>query len=369
MLTQWKECLADRLIDPDEIPSPLTLPDKWVGHSVLHKAIRRGDPALACAVGATLLNIDRSGIWRQLLTIAFEDVGIGDETAAITCAAVADDPAWRAKVGGDARVVATICTMLAEAVKERSSDELICAARSHPGLEEYREMAGGRPLADRLRLVEDTALPLAARAISAWYSSGVEWYPEKRVGPGDLDGLLETYQRLGATPNFTEATRIAVRRVRQPIVLFPALLSTVIRDLPSDIVVTEPPPSVLINGVPAHAFDRFTRTGKAAISMFAKRNTAIRTMLDGLVPDNRWSSVMAFAVFYAEGSVLTKRRMWRDTLELERLGHETDYLAEGISPDDFRALIDLTGTQLPDLNQIRARLAADADQPAHGQLL
>ena len=369
MLTQWKERLAERLISPAEIPLPLLLPDKWVGHSVLHKAIRRGDPALACAVGAALLNIDRSGIWRQLLTIAFEDVGIGDEAAAISCAAAADDPAWRAKVGGDARVVATICTMLAEAVKERSSDELICAARSHPDLEAYREMAGGRPLPDRLRLVEDTVLPLSARAIAAWYSSGVEWYPEKRVGPGDLDGLLETYQRLGASPDFTEATRIAVRRVRQPIVLFPALLSTVARTLSSDIVVTEPQPSILINGVPAHAFDRFTRTGKAAISMFAKRNTVIRAMLDGLVPDNRWASVMAFAVFYAEGSLLNKRRMWRDTLELERLGHETDYMAEGICPEDFYALIDLTRSQLPDLNHIRARLAADADQPAHGQLL
>ena len=77
---------------------------------------------------------------------------------------------------------------------------------------------------------------------------------------------------------------------------------------------------------------------------------------------------MAFALFYAEGCVLTKRRMWRDTQELERLGHETDYLAVGISPDDFFALIDLTRTQLPDLNHIRARLAADAGQPALGLL-
>ena len=369
MLDLYKERLAATLISPNDMPAPLPVPDKWVAHSVMHKAIRRSDPALACSAGMALLKIDRTGLWRRLLTISFEDVGIGDEAAAITCAAAADDPAWRAKVGGDARVVATLCRMLAEAAKDRSSDNLICAARTHPSLEQYREMAGGRPLADRLRLVEDTTLPLPARAIAAWYASGVEWYPEQRVGPGDLTGLMECYQHLGASPDFTEATKIAVRKVHEPIVLLPALISTVARIDDAQVITKEPPPTTMLGEIPAHTYDRFTRIGKAAIGMFAKRNAVIRGILDGLVPDRRWSPVMCFAVFHAEGGWLTKRRVWDEALSLERLGLEADFLPEGIGPDDFTKLIDITTAELPDLHRIRARLIAEAGHPAPGQLI
>lgn len=208
MLTIWKERLADQLVSPGEMPPPLALPDKWIGLSVVHKAIRRGDAALASAAATALLTMDRASLWKTLLTTAFEDIGIGDEAAVIACAAAAEDTSWRAKLG-EARVLVTRCRMMADAVKDRSSDNLITAARAHPGLEDYREMAGSRPVADRLRMVEDTALPLPARAIAAWFGSGVDWHGVRRVDPGDLAGLLETYQRLGASPELVAATRVA----------------------------------------------------------------------------------------------------------------------------------------------------------------
>ena len=44
---------------------------------------------------------------------------------------------------GEARVVTTLCRLLAEAEKDRSADNMICAARTHPGLglvEIHREL-------------------------------------------------------------------------------------------------------------------------------------------------------------------------------------------------------------------------------------
>ena len=368
MLTQWKERLSDLLAAPDEVPAPLSVPDKWIGHSVMHKAIRRGNVALACAAGTAMLTIDRSGLWKRLMTIACEDVGIGDEEVLIACAAAADDGPWRTRMG-EARVVTTLCRLLAEAEKDRSADNMICAARTHPGLEHFREMAGSRPVAERLELVEDKALPLPARAVAAWYASGVEWWPERRVGPGDLDGLLDACQGLGASADLVAATRIAVRKVHEPIVLMPALLSSAARGSVCETIPWEPPPAEPINGLPPCVFDRFTRTGKQAIARFARENEPVRTLLETLAPDRRWSAVMAYGVFHAEGGRLGKRLVWRDAPMLERLGLEADFLPEGIGPDDFTRLIATVESQLDHLNAIRARIVADTFPPAQGQLL
>lgn len=135
--------------------------------------------------------------------------------------------------------------------------------------------------------------------------------------------------------------------------------------MPSEIVTKEPPPTTMINGIPLHAYDRFTRIGKAAISCFASKNAAVREVLDGLVSDRRWAAVTAYAVFHAEGGRLGKRRLWRDALALEQLGQEADF--QGIVAEDFTRLITTVEAELPDLNRIRARLIAEANPPAQGQ--
>ncbi len=122
MLDIWKERLADQLVSPDEMPAPLAVPDKWIAHSLVHKAVRRGDAALAGAAGATLLDLDRGALWKTLLTTAFEDVGIGDEAAMIACAAAYSDAAWRAKVGGDLRVSAEDFRRIIETVVTQLPD-------------------------------------------------------------------------------------------------------------------------------------------------------------------------------------------------------------------------------------------------------
>lgn len=370
MLDIWKERLADQLVSPGEVPAPLAVLDKWIAHSLVHKAVRRGDTALAGAAGVTLLGLDRGGLWKTLLTTAFEDVGIGDEAVMIICAAANDDPSWRTRVGGDGRVVATLCRMLADAPKDRSSDNLITAARAHPNLEDYRAMAGSCPVPDRLRMVEDTSLPLAGRAIAAWFGSGVDWYGVRRVGPGDLAGLLETFARLGVGPDLIAATRIAVRKVHEPITLMPALLSAEALGASSVIITVLAPPAASVHGIPLYAFDRFTRLGKHALAIFASKNTALRSVLDGLVPDRRWGHVTALAAFYAEGGRLYgRRRLWRDALALEKLVVDADFMPEGIDANAAAHLIETVESQLPDLNSIRARLVADTNPPAQARLL
>ena len=52
--------------------------DPWAASSLLQKAIRRGETALAQQAAAKLHGQRGNGIWRRLMTIAVEDIGIAD---------------------------------------------------------------------------------------------------------------------------------------------------------------------------------------------------------------------------------------------------------------------------------------------------
>src|ERR1700693_2621904 len=55
-----------------------------------------------------------------------------------------------------------------------------------------------RSVARRLEFVADPTLSLPECALAAWHSSGVEERGERRVGPGDLGGVMQTYGELVA---------------------------------------------------------------------------------------------------------------------------------------------------------------------------
>jgi hypothetical protein len=52
--------------------------DRWVARSCLQKAIRRGNEELAVRALANLFLHDPRAIWRHLIIIALEDVGLAD---------------------------------------------------------------------------------------------------------------------------------------------------------------------------------------------------------------------------------------------------------------------------------------------------
>jgi hypothetical protein len=51
--------------------------DPWIVSSLLQKSIRRGETEIARCAALTLFKHRGSSVWRRLMVIAFEDVGIG----------------------------------------------------------------------------------------------------------------------------------------------------------------------------------------------------------------------------------------------------------------------------------------------------
>ena len=162
-----------------------TFSDPWIANSLMQKAIRRGDVEVAQRAALSFHALRGSAIWRRLMIIAFEDVGLGACEAVVATVTSCADPALRKSTGGNVRTVLELSRRLAEAPKDRSADHLIAAAAEHPRLESTRRQMAALQPASRLAMVADSSLPLTVRATAAWYASGLEWQRERRILGGE----------------------------------------------------------------------------------------------------------------------------------------------------------------------------------------
>jgi hypothetical protein len=330
--------------------------NRWIASSALQKAIRRGDVALAQRAAFALHREDRSGIWRRLIAIAFEDVGPADLDVILETVAVATLPKWRAVIGEEA-VLRSIVSTLATAPKDRTADYLMWIAAEHPDLRETREICGHGSITECLSMVLDRSRSLPDRAVAAWFCSGINHPYQHRVGVGDLAGLGDAYCRLGAPPDLVAATVLAAKRARQPYaVLVPLIWHEVQRSEVTRIEDVIVPPSALVAGIPLYALDEHTRLGKRAINTLAQQSPLIRACLQQYVPRRRWIAAAQHAAFYAEGSAVSRRLNWSQSRLLEKLGVEAELATAEVQPDGVEPLVGAIRDSLDELNAIRTQL-------------
>ena len=340
-----------------DVPPALSVPDPWIARSVLQKSVRRSNADLAARAARSLWEIDPAALWKRLLVIAWEDIGIGD-LAAVMTATAATSAQWRRSVGHEVVIAVAVARMLAGAAKDRGTESLAGAAINHPDQGQCRRQMTQSTMQERLELVADTTLPLPERAVAAWYASGVDDWRLNRVGRGDLPALLQTYRTMGVPETIVAATAMAIRKVREPILLLLPLLSAYADPEPdrtSDILL---PPMTLVGDLPLCSLDIFTRLGKTAISRFAKSNQAVGEALTPLLPSSRWAKAAGYGVFYAEGGLVTPKHTWWGSSTIERLGIEADFLPLGFPAEAIPGFLQVVAAELPDLNSIRKEMLA-----------
>jgi MgsA AAA+ ATPase C terminal len=186
----WRECSLRTIVTRMErsdayLVQPLQC-DRWTSSSALQKAIRRGEVEMAQSAALALFGDDRPGAWRRMIGIAFEDVGAADADALIETVAACTSSDWRSQQGNE-RVLCYLSRRLAEAPKDRSADYLMWAASDHESLGQARETCRGASINGRLALLNG-ATPLPARAVAAWFCSGIDQPYQQRVGAGELAG-------------------------------------------------------------------------------------------------------------------------------------------------------------------------------------
>jgi hypothetical protein len=333
--------------------------DRWLAASALQKAIRRGDALTAQRAARTLYRHDPRSAWRRLLVIAYEDIGIGALGPVISTTLRSANAKGRREADGDEAAALATTQMLAAAPKDRGADLLFAIVLHDAALENARSMCRSVSVARRLEFVADPALSLPERALAAWHCSGVEERGERRVGPGDLGGLMRTYAELGVPERLLEAVALALKKTRGPFVLMLPLLWLAAAEGEAELVDSPFPPSGLINGVPLYALDKHTRLGLQAIGRFARENAEIAQFLTEHVCGSR-EAALGMAIFYADSALTRPTLHWRQSAELTAAGVAADFHKVNVAASVGVALIRLVRAHIADLNAIRLQLVSRA---------
>ena len=340
------------------LPTKPIAADPWVVSSLLQKSIRRGETEIARCAALTLFKHRGSSVWRRLMVIAFEDVGIGSLDVVTTTVAAAGDSAWRKDQGGDLRLAVHLVGLLAEAPKDRSADYL-CDAKDHPMLANFWRAMESTSLELRLSHVRDQALGLPLRAVAALSALGIRSRGDiSRTG--GLETLLATFRELEVPEELVAATGIAAARTREPITAMVPLIWLAAGNSEKRVCDCAVPPLVKTADVPLYALDKHTRSGREAIWRFACENDSVRACLARFVPAGRRRSACYMAAFYVDAAPIARRLMWDQSEALEAFGIERDLLHAGVPAEGIQPLLKVMRANVAHLNELRAQVLARA---------
>ncbi len=328
--------------------------DPWAASSLLQKAIRRGDGELAKYAAQTLYRQRGKSIWRRLVTIAFEDVGIGDPELVSELTFLATDKNLRAMIGDDADLILDLCQRLAEAPKDRSTDYLFCAATRLAAWQQERARLTSMDIGARIAIAADPDQPLIRRGVATLLSCTINGEGSQMLRDGALPQLIASLQNDCPSPLHNAVIQAAQKPVHPFILMLPLLWSAQSREgAPPEIVVDPVPPAEFLGGIPLYTFDKHTRIGKQAISRLANENREVRDLLAEHVPDFVARDVALMAAFYADAMPVSRRHEWGQSRSLEALGLEADMTFAGCPKAGITPIVECIRRNLDHLNDLR----------------
>lgn len=134
------EQLVEQINDFDVPPHNYRkLPDQWIALSLLQKAIRRGQERQALRAAAYLYKLNYRMLWRRLVVIGWEDIGLGNPDLCFTVTAAAGSKRWREDNGGDWAFAAYLTSAMCQSIKDRTTDDLMMVALHDPQYANERE--------------------------------------------------------------------------------------------------------------------------------------------------------------------------------------------------------------------------------------
>lgn len=336
-------------------PELATLPiSPWVAAALLQKSIRRGERHLAVSSAATLLVSDPIRFWRRLAAIVFEDVGLGDLTAAgLVCCALAGKR-LRHDLGGEWPVAAFLTEYLVDAPKCRATDDLFMAVELMPTLRQQRKEFAELSNADLIRKALHPH-DLHERALAIHYIGGTDVFPTRYFTPrrGSVDEACRVLELLGAPLTMLEVGREGYRRTREVLALFLTLLVTDDQEGPISFSDDVLPEETMCGPVPGWALDGFTREGKLAIRRLLTSGSPFGQWARAHVPAEERMPLSIRALFHVEGGFLRRRRHSPRSDELRQV-NEIESL--GVGRERAEEALALMADALPTLNAIRAEI-------------
>ncbi len=306
------EQLADEIAARETPPAKPLNTDSFIARSVMQKAIRRGMTDLALSAAATLISTDRRVLWRRLLVTALEDLGIGEVDLLARIVAAFRDRAWRAEVGGEWRVVAHLVEQACSGTRCQSANDLQNIALNDPRLDSFKTSLCEATLADLLHITCDDRRPVEHRAVAVLMALGEDAGPASPTHiPPDPDAILAAFANADRHSHvaviYAEAHRQS-RLALAPLSLCLWATSRLQALAQSD---DRLPPVTWLGEIPSYSLDQYTRSGKAAISLFAYSSRPWRAFAERWhIGRTDWTKAAGELLFRAEGAVVTNRRNW-----------------------------------------------------------
>jgi hypothetical protein len=337
---------SDRKV-PTVVPLPVS---PWVAMSAMQKGIRRGDVDLALRAAAILLKADPAKLWRRLVGIAFEDIGLGSlETVRLVTAAT--DRSARQQFGGDWAVASLLVERMCAAPKCRATDDLFLTISHHHELAELRASLAGADLTEHLSRISDRGALLGA-ALSVLHASGVRWTGQVPGHASDAKSTFAAMRAAGADYSIVALASQGIRVTREAL---PPLLPLLSLARPFGDFTTQDdefqPLVIGRSGLPTFVYDAFSWEGKTALARFLKRNTTTGRWLRRYVPAERRLSVLAGGLFRVDGGLVRQRVMWPCAMTLRWLA---DSGFHSIKLSDPAAFLDMIRADLPMIDEERA---------------
>jgi hypothetical protein len=328
--------------------------DPWAASSLLQKAIRRGEVALSQYAARTLHHQRGNAIWRRLINIAVEDVGIADPDLLLEVVACATDRKLRQILGSDNELLDDLTRKLACAPKDRSADYLYCAATklSAAGAEQlFPAACDGASEETRTRI--QSVFDIARAALASCTTDG----HSGALTDGEVTQTLLSQWQASCPRSLCDAVRTALAHNGHPFALMLPILwnasSGVIRSVTKDEIV----PTEWLEGVPLYTFDKHTAVGKRAIGALVQRSEEIRSTLLRFTSPASVTRVAAMAAFYVDAVPVSCRLEWNGSSHLQELGMRADMIGAGCVVEGIGVVIDAVSVNVAELNALRRAYA------------
>lgn len=310
--------LADGMrANPTPPADPLPC-DRWIARSALQKAIRRGEVGLAQRALANLYGHDPRAIWRHLVIIAVEDVGVANVDLLAQVVGAQRDRSWRTSMGGDWSVMAELVRLMAESNHCQAACDLLLRASNDPALEPMREWVLDASMSTLTAAMADSTLPLVDRGIAALAIGGglAEGQPHS-----DPAAVFEIMAEAGTFSHVVATCQQAWRVSRNPMaLLLPLVWQAWSQAGGAEIVKDDPMPAVhLIDGVPGYALDQFTRTGNQISRAYIAEDHQLQLLLAHAgIAKSAWPRTLGHALFLIEGGATARRLVWEQAEHLRQ---------------------------------------------------
>lgn len=324
--------------------------DPWATSSLLQKAIRRGETELAQNAAASLYRYRGPAIWRRLINIAFEDVGIGNPDLVAEVVWLATNKRARSAIGDDADLILDLVAKLAASPKDRSTDYLFCATVKADAGRAQANLSG-EPVYELIAIAADIDEPIIRRSAAALLACTTN---DKIEAGEPLRELFATLAGNHPSPLYDAVVVAAQRGLGAYILMAPILWSEYnSTGRPGHPVVQAVPEPEWVGGCPLYTFDKHTAAGKKAISRFAQQCEDVRTVLAQHVPLTARSNVAWMSAFYADAVPISLRFEWSQSRELEQSGFEADMCGAGCRLDGITPVLAAVLSNLRGLNACR----------------